>query len=311
MSKMFLTKLRRVTRTGFFNFWRNGTVSLASVLVMMVTLSVIMFITFSGVILDRSLGELRNKVDINVTFVTTAPEEDILAIKSSLESLPEVSVVTYISREAALEAFKERHQNDQAILTALTELGDNPLGASLNVKAKDPAQYQSVAEFLQGKNILSKEGVSIVDRINYFQNKVAIDKLTGIIDAADRLGFAVTVFFIAISILIAFNTIRLTIYIARDEISVMRLVGASNTYVQGPFIVVGIIYGVVATILTLIVFLPLTYWLGTATESFFIGVNIFNYYLTHFPQIFLIILSSGVAIGAVSSSLAIRKYLRI
>lgn len=311
MSKMFLIKLKRVSRTGFFNFWRNGTVSLASVLVMMVTLSVIMFIIFAGAILDRSLDELRGKVDINVTFVTTAPEEDILNIKNSLESLPEVSLVTYISREAALESFRERHQNDQAILAALAELNDNPLGASLNIKAKDPAQYQSVAEYLQGKNILSKDGVSIVDRINYYQNKIAIDKLTNIIAAADTLGFAITLFFIAISVLIAFNTIRLTIYIARDEISVMRLVGASNTYIQGPFIVVGIIYGLVAGIVTLLVFLPLTYWLGAATQNFFIGINVFSYYLKHFPQIFLIILISGIGIGAVSSSLAIRKYLRI
>jgi cell division transport system permease protein len=311
MDKMFFTKLKRITRTGFFNFWRNGTVSLASVLVMMVTLSVILFIIFSGAILDRSLDELRGKVDINVTFVTTAPEDDILSIKSSLESLPEVSIVNYISREEALEAFKKRHENDQAILAALTELNDNPLGASLNIKAKDPAQYQSVAEFLQGKNILSRDGVSIVDRVNYYQNKIAIDKLTDIIDAADKLGFAITLFFIIISVLIAFNTIRLTIYISRDEISVMRLVGASNTYIQGPFIILGIIYGVVAAIITFLIFLPLTYWLGAATQNFFIGINVFSYYLRHFPQIFSIILISGVGIGAVSSSLAIRKYLRI
>ncbi len=311
MKEMFWTKVKRIVRTGFFNFWRNGTVSLASVLVMMVTLIVIGFVIFSGAILDASLNELRNKVDINVTFVTTAPETDILNIQHSLESLPEVSQVTYVSREEALSQFKERHANDQTILAALNELNDNPLGATLNIKAKDPSQYASVADFLQGNNVLSASGVPIIDRVNYFQNKTAIDKLSGIINSADKLGFAITFLFIIISVLIAFNTIRLTIYIARDEISVMRLVGASTTYIQGPFVVVGIIYGVVAAILSLILFLPITYWLGSATESFFTGLNIFSYYIHHFPQIFIIIVFSGVAIGAVSSAFAIRKYLRV
>ena len=309
--EMFWMKMKRIIRTGFFNFWRNGTVSMASVLVMMVTLMVLGLIIFTGAVLDRSLTELRNKVDINVTFTPSAAEEDILGIKYSLESLPEVSLVTYVSRDEALTAFKERHANDQSILSALDELGENPLGAVLNVKAKDPSQYGSVADFLEGNSAIASSGVSIIDRVNYYQNKVAIDKLTDIISAADRLGFIITLFLAVISVLIAFNTIRLTIYISKDEISVMRLVGASTTYIQGPFVVVGVIYGLVAAILTLLIFLPVTFWLGSATENFFIGLNIFSYYLRHFPQIFLIIVLSGIIIGAVSSSLAIRKYLRL
>ena len=309
--EMFWMKMKRVIRTGFFNFWRNSTVSFASVLVMMITLMVIGFIIFTGAVLDRSLTELRSKVDINVTFTPSANEEDILSIKHSLESLSEVSLVTYISREDALTTFKERHKNDQSILSALDELGENPLGAVLNVRAKDPSQYGSVANFLENNSALSTSGVSIIDRVNYYQNKVAIDKLTEIINTADRLGFALTLFLGLISVLIAFNTIRLTIYISKEEISVMRLVGASTSYIQGPFVVVGVIYGIVAAILTLLIFLPFTYWVGSVTESFFAGLNLFSYYLRHFPQIFLIIILSGVIIGAVSSSLAIRKYLRL
>lgn len=308
---MIGTKLKRVIRTGFFNFWRNGTVSLASVLVMLVTLITIGLITFSGAVLDTSLSELRNKIDINVTFVPTAGEEDVLAIKHSLESLPEVLLVTYISRDEALSEFKDRHANDPAILSALDELGENPLGAVLNIKARDPSQYASVAEFLESDGTLSEEGITIVDRVNYFQNKVAIDKLTSIIDSADKLGFALTVFLAVISMLISFNTIRLTIYIARDEIAVMRLVGASTTYIQGPFVVVGVIYGIVAGLLTLLLFMPITYWLGSATESFFTGFNLFSYYLANFLEIAGIVLVSGVLIGALSSVLAIRKYLRV
>lgn len=308
---MFFVKLKRILRTGFFNFWRNNTVSLASILVMMITLLVIGLLTFSNAVLDMSLVELRNKIDINVTFVTTATEADILNIKHSLESLPEVSIVTYVSRDEVLEAFKERHANDQSILSALDELGDNPLGAVLDVKARDPSQYASVAEFLESNNVLSSGGITIIDRVNYFQNKVAIDRLTKIISSADQLGFALTLFLIIISVLIAFNTIRLTIYIAKEEISVMRLVGASSAYIQGPFVVVGLIYGITAGVLTLLILLPITYWLGNTTESFFVGLNLFSYYLGHFLEIAVIILGSGVLVGVISSALAIRKYLRV
>jgi len=308
---MFWTKLKRVLRAGFFNFWRDGTVTLASVSVMTVTLLVIGLIAFSSAILNTTLTELENKIDINVTFITSASEEDILNIKHTIESLPEVSLVTYVTREEALAAFKERHSSDQSILAALDELGENPLGAVLNVRARDPSQYASVAEFLEGSNALSSGGFTIIDRVNYFQNKTAIDKLTKIIASADRLGFALTLFLAIISVLIAFNTIRLTIYLARDEISVMRLVGASTAFIQGPFVVVGVIYGIVAGLLTLLMLLPLTYWLGSTTESFFVGFNIFSYYLRHFLEIASIIMFSGVFIGALSSALAIRKYLKV
>ena len=309
--KMFKTKLKRVLRSGFFNFWRDGTVTLASILVMMVTLMVIGLIAFSSAILDTTLAELKNKIDINVTFITSAKEEDILKIKHTIESLPEVLLVTYVSRDEAFTFFKERHSNDQAILSALDELGENPLGAVLNVRARDPSQYASVAEFLESGNALATGGLSIIDRVNYFQNKASIDKLTRIIASADRLGFVLMFFLAVISVLISFNTIRLTIYLARDEISVMRLVGASTTYIRGPFMVVGIIYGVVAGILTLILLLPLTYWLGSNTKNFFIDFNIFFYYLRHFLEIAFIIMSSGIFIGALSSALAIRKYLKV
>ena len=308
---MLKTNLKRVVRTGFFNFWRNSTVSLASVLVMMVTLFTIGFISLSGALLDNALTVLREKIDINVTFVPTAKEEDILSIKQSLEALPEVALVTYLTREEALAAFKERNAHRQSILGALDELGYNPLGAVLNIQARDPSQYASVADFLDSDNALSSQDVDIIDVINYFENKVAIDRLTSIIHSADRVGFLLTIVLVFISILIAFNTLRLTIYIARDEISVMRLVGASTAYVEGPFVVLGVIYGLMAGVLTLLIFVPITYWFGTGTERFLDGFNIFSYYLRHLPEFVLIILGSGVLIGALSSLLAIRKYLKV
>jgi len=309
---MLWIKIKRVVRSGFYSFWRNGFVSLSSILVMMVTLFVIGSTIFSGVILDSTLQQIRDKVDINVYFVTTAPENEILTMKKSLEQLPEVQLpVVYVSREQALEDFRKRHENDEFTLQALDELGENPLGATLNIKAKDPAQYEGIAKFLDSKSAISAGGNSIVDKVNYYQNKDAIDRLTKIINSANRLGFILTIFLIIISVLITFNTLRLVIYMSRDEISVMRLVGASTNYIRGPFFVAGAIYGFASAIATLIIFYPITLWLGGTTQDFFVGLNIFQYYTSHFGEIFLIIVGAGVAIGSISSFLAVRKYLKV
>ncbi len=309
---MFWIKVKRVIRAGFFSFWRNGFVSLSSILVMMVTLFVIGSTIFSGVVLRSTLNQIKDKVDINVYFVTGASEADILSMKKNLEQLPEVKPpVVYVSREEALAAFKKRHETDEFTLQALDELGDNPLGAALNIKAKDPSQYEGIAQFLQGKNALSADGETIIDNVNFYKNKEAIDRLTKIINSANSLGFVLTILLIVISVLITFNTLRLVIYMSRDEISVMRLVGASNRYIKGPFFVAGALYGFVSAIITLILFYPITLWLGSTTESFFVGFNVFHYYTSNFGEFFLIIVGSGIAIGSVSSYLAVRKYLRV
>lgn len=308
---MLKTNLKRIIKSGFFGFFRNGFVSLSSVLVMVVTLSVIASVIFFGAILNSSLEAIRNKVDVNVYFVTTAEEGDILSIKSSLEKLPEVKNVTYVSKEEELANFRKRHENDQFTLQALDELGENPLGAKLNIKAKEPQQYEGIASFLQGENILAQNGKVIVDDINYAKNKDAIEKLTQIIVSADKLGFLFTIVLIIISILITLNTIRLVIFISREEISVMRLVGASALYIRGPFVVAGVMYGVLAGLFTLGIFYPLTLWLGSVTENFFIGINIFDYYVSNFGEVFLVVVGSGVFIGAVSSYMAVKRYLKV
>jgi cell division transport system permease protein len=307
-----LIKVKRVIRAGFFSFWRNGFVSLSSILVMIVTLFVIGSTIFSGVILQSTLGQIKDKVDINVYFVTTANESDILTMKKNLEKLAEVAPpVVYVSREDALLAFKKRHENDQFTIQALDELGDNPLGATLNIKAKDPSQYESIAQFLNSQSVAVSPDTGIVDKVNYYQNKEAIDRLTKIINSANSLGLILTIFLIIISILITFNTLRLVIYMSRDEISVMRLVGASTGYIRGPFFIAGAIYGFISAIATLVLFYPVTLWLGGTTENFFVGLNIFHYYTANFGQIFLIIVGSGIAIGSISSYLAVRKYLKV
>ncbi|MSR73407.1 ABC transporter permease [Candidatus Parcubacteria bacterium] len=310
---MFKTNVKRIIKSGFFGFFRNGFVSLSSVLVMVITLSVIASVIFMSAILNSSLEEIRNKVDVNVYFFTTAQESDILALKKSIEKLPEVKQVEYVSAKEELENFKTRHENDQFTLQALDELSENPLGAKLNIKAKEPHQYEGIAAFLTGENIISRNGQSIVDNVNFPRNKTAIDKLSKIISSAQKLGFFFTLLLIIVSILITFNTIRLVIFISRDEISVMRLVGASALYIRGPFVVSGVLYGVLSGIFTLIIFYPLAIFFGSnfPSSDFDIGFNVLDYYISNFAQTFLIVMGSGIFIGAVSSYLAVKRYLKI
>lgn len=308
---MLWTNTKRVMRAGFINFWRNGFVSLSSVFVMTITLFVLGSLIFTSAMLNAALTQIKDKVDINVYFVTAAKEDDILAIKTSLETLPEVALVQYSSKETVLADFKKRHENDQFTLQALDELQDNPLGAVLNVKAREPSQYAGVVSFLESRSVSQADGLPIVDKINYNQNKVAIDTLNQIIVSGQKIGLFLLIVLIIISILITFNTIRLAIYISREEISVMRLVGASSKYIRGPFVIVGIMYGFIAALITAALFMPATYYLGKATESFFTNINIYSYYITHFGQIFLVLVGSGIVVGALSSYLAVRRYLKI
>lgn len=306
---MLWINTKRIIRAGFVQFWRSSFVSVASIFVMIITLAVIAGAIFGSAILNATLVDIKSKVDINVYFSSAAEEPDVLAVQSSLEKLPEVSKVEYLSKEEVLENFKKRHENDSTILQSIDEIGDNPLGAVLNIKAYNPDQYETIANFLKNQNVLSKDGLPIIDKINYYDNQVAIAKLSRMIKAGENLSLALTITLIAVSIVITFNTIRLAIYISREEIAVMRLVGASNKYIRGPFVVIGIMYGAVAALITLLIMYPVTMWLGKLTANFFSGLNIFEYYLSQFGQIFLILVGSGVAIGALSSWLAVRKYL--
>ena len=304
---------KRIFRAGLLSFSRNAFVSFASVLVMTVTLFTVGITLFAGVILGSALQELRNKADVNVYFTQDAPEDRMLELKASLEALPEVAKVEYLSRDEALAQFRERHKNDQLTLSALDELGDNPLGAVLNVKAKDISQYESIAVFLKDQQSASTGGASIIDKINFYdaQHRAALERLQYITDSAKVLAEWIVAILILTTLAISFNTLRLAIYSSRDEIQVMRLVGAGSFYIRAPFMVEGVLYGLVAGLVTLLIFYPLTWWLGGATGNFFGGVNIFTYYMSHFFYFFLIIIGTGVLLGAVASFLAVRRYLKI
>lgn len=307
----FWTTTKRVMRYGVAGFVRNGFVSLAAIVIMTITLFVLASLVIGGAALKSTLDTLTAKVDVSVYFITTAPEDHIREIESQLKALPEVASIAYVSREEALASFRERHKNDQLTLQALDELGENPLGASLEIRAKETSQYESIATYLNEKQNAGEGAGASIDKVNFFQNKTAIDRLTNIIETSQRLGIAVAILLSLASILISFNTIRLAIYTSRDEIGVMNLVGAGHWYVRGPFMIAGVLYGAVAGLVVLLLLYPVTIWLGPGSERFMGSFNVFTYFTDSFIMIFAIVMGSGIALGALSSYLAVRRYLRM
>ena len=296
-------------RSGVLNFARNGMVSLASVLVMTITLSVITGVLLFEHVLESTLVNVENKVDVSVYFVPGADETAILALKDKVDALPQVASTQYIDEKSALEDFRDRHQDDQTTLQALDELDSNPIGAMLNITAKDVSQYESISKFFQDGTTLDTGTQSIIDHVSY--NKDVIDVINSILQKGRMLGFAIALVLMVLSVVITFNTIRLAIYFSREEISVMRLVGGSRAQVHGPFFVEGALYGIVASIIAVLLFLPITYWFGKNMTDFFQGINLFTYYLHNIVQFLVIVLIFGVGLGALSSALASRRYLKV
>lgn len=301
---------KRIIKAGAVGFWRNAFVSLASVFVITVALFVVGAIMIIDQLLGASLTQIQDKVDINVYFTVNASQDDMQSLKNRLEALPEVAEVTFTSRDEAMEAFRERHQGDELTIQALEELGENPLGASLSIRANNTNQYEGIARFLDEQQTSESPQAPVIDRVNFVKNKEAIDKLTAIIGAVEQASVIAMIVLMVAAVTITFNTIRLAIYTTREEIGVMRLVGASNLFIRGPFMLQGILYGLVSGVIALIIMYPILLWLGPGTETFF-QFNIFNYFISNFAYVFLVIVGSGVMLGLVSSALAVSRYLRV
>jgi cell division transport system permease protein len=296
-------------KAGFVAFWRNAYVSMASVFVITIALFVIATTMLIEQLLTASLAQLQAKVDINIYFVPSAPESEVQRIETALKAMPEVAEVTYTSREDALALYRERSQNNTVVLQSLDELGENPLGASLAVRAVDTSYYESIATFLEEEKAKATPQTQVIDDFNYEQNRVAIERLSNIIAAVERGSFITMMVLIVAAVMITFNTIRLAIYTAREEIAIMRLVGAGNMFIRGPFLLQGVMYGVIATVLALATLYPIVIWIAPGTITFF-QFDLFGYFVTNFSRLFLILIGIGIALGLFSSMLAIRRYLQ-
>ena len=302
-----ITHLKRVIRAGSINFWRNSAVAMASIFVLTVTLLVIGSLYLGSAFLNSTLENIRDRVDISVTFKTDTEEGSVMKLKRDLEQLPEVKEVVYSSREQELSDFRKRHEDNALLIHSLEEVG-NPFGARLSILAIDPAQYDSVARFLGNYDEGAGAG-GIIDQISFKKDIIA--KLLAVIDTSQKVGVVISVLLVLMSILVTFNTISLTIYIAREEISVMRLVGAENGYIRGPFIVEGIIAGTIAAFVSILLLYPSVLWIRNITAGVYGGIDLVSFYISHFGILFLILLGSGMILGTVASVLAIGRYLKV
>lgn len=301
-----LTALIRITKSGWRSFWRNKWLSSAAISMMSLAIFSITSLLLINVLIDSLTTNLEDKIDISVYFHLDTPEEEILETKSELNKLAEVRSVEYISTEEALTKFKERHQDNSILMQSLEELGTNPLEASLNIKAQQASQYETIANFFGDEKYQT-----IIDKINYLENKAVITRLTSITTGIRQAGLIILLVLALLAVLVTFNTVRLTIYSARKEIRVMKLVGASNWFVRGPFIIEGALYGIIAALFSLIVLLPLLWYLSPKITSYLPGTDLFYFFQANFLALFFLQIAIGVVLGTASSLVAIRRYLDV
>ena len=299
------TIISRIFHFGFKNFWRNGWLTTVTVIIM--TMAMILFIglIFFGFITNRAAASIQDKIDISVFFNTNTAEDQILNIQQSLQSLPQVESVDYVSQSQALQIFQANHANDPTISQAINELDGNPLEASLNVKAKSPDQYPALNDYLNSPNLKQ-----YIDKISYTDNQQIIDRLAKIVKAIEVGGIAAIILLTLIAAFVVFNTIRLAIYANRDEIGIMRVVGASNSLVRGPYVVDGMLCGAIAAALGLIIIAPVLYAVNPYLNDFIPDLNIFQYFYTHLASLSLYSFLFGIIIGGFSSFIAVRRYLK-
>lgn len=303
-----ITSLKRIIKSGFVAFWRNNLISVSSILVMVVTLLVIGWLVLANAFFQATLAEVEKRVDISVSMKTDASDTDILSLKKTIEGLPTVKKVEYSSREQELDDFIERHKDNALIIQSLEEVG-NPFGARLNITANDPTSYDGIAKFLESEDAISVDGETIIDHISFKKN--IVDRLIKMIALTKRVGSVAALLFACISVLVTINTISLAIYASRDEINVMRLVGASQAYVQGPFVVEGMIAGGIAGIIATAIMYPMALWVKNAVAILSIDINVAGYYVQNFGQILVMLVGVGIFIGMIASWLAVRDQIKV
>ena len=297
---------KKIIDSGWVNFRRNSYLSFAATSIMALVLILFLGLLSLQFLSSQVVASLQEKIDISAYFKTDATEEQALKIKSDLSVLPEVADVTYVSQEQALADFKARHAQDELIQESLEQLDSNPLAASLNIKTKDPSQYAIITQFLETSSLRS-----VIDKINFYENKGVIERIESISRGVRSWGLIVTLVLALIAVMVTFNTIRLTIFSQKQEIEIMRLVGASNWHIRGPYLAEGSLYGLFAAVIALAIFYPVAFFASDKIAAFAPGINLFGYFLTGAPQVVLMVAVLGVVLGVASSSIAIRRHLKI
>jgi cell division transport system permease protein len=296
--------ISKILKSGWTNLKRQGFLTLTTSIVIFIAivLGTSLFIFQGGV--SFLTAAIKDKIDVSVYFNEQVSREEILKIREEVAKLAEVNKVSYVSPEEAYEDFVKTHQNDP-YLESLEAIEVNPFLPSLVIQTKEPAQYKVVSEFFK-----KEEYASLVYEIDDYKRGTIIDRISDLSNGIRNIGILLTLFLSIIAVTVTLNTLRVSIYSQREEIEIMRLVGAKNSFIRGPFLIQGAMCGFFAAILCFVLFLVLLFLFKTNLVKLFMGFDVFGFYKENIIIILLLQLLIGIGLGLISSFFAVRKYLK-
>jgi len=303
-----MKNFKRVLNFALVDSYRNKGTALAAIFVLAIIISVITGLFMARGISNYLISTIQNKIDITAYFKEDAQEQDILIIKDQIaKDSVNVKSIEYISKEDALDNFKQRHQDNEVFSQALMEVGDNPFLPSLNIVTNgESSQYEKVANILQ-----SAQYKEFVEKVDFYQKKDIIEKVFSITSNINKFGLGLGLFIILIAILVVLNTMKLVIKSAKDEIGTMRVMGASDWFIKAPFIIEGAIFGFISFVICFLITLVSSYFLSNITAVMIPGFNLFDYFMSNFWIIILIQFGIGLGLGAGTSLVVVNKYLKV
>lgn len=300
----------RMCRYGVNNFSHNAWLTIAATAVMTITLLIVFATLAARNTLVTTVDDIKDKVDMSIYLKNDVTDEDVRTITDDMDDLETVTNVTYVSPEQAREAFAEQNSDNANALSALNE-ATNKFSGTLRVKLVDINDTTELANFVK-TNQTVKDNIDPSREPSFAgERKNAIEGIARSVVFADRAGLIATVVFVVISSLIVFNTIRMAIFNRRDEIEMMKLIGADKNFIRGPFIVEAVVYGFIAAILATALGTAGLYWLnGKVIEGVQIEPTL-RFVTTYIGFVALGMIVLGALIGVISSLLATRRYLKI
>jgi len=296
--------ISKILKSGWTNLKRQGFLTLATTVVIFVAvvLGTSLFIFQGGV--SFLTTAIKDKIDVSVYFNEQVSREEILQIREEVAKLNEVNEVNYVSPEEAYENFVKTHENDP-YMESLEAIDINPFLPSLVIQTKEPSQYRVISDFFK-----KEEYASLVYEIDDYKRGTIIDRISDLSNGIRNIGIVLTLFLSFIAITVTLNTLRVSIYSQREEIDIMRLVGAKNSFIRGPFLIQGAMCGFFAAILCFVLFLALLFLFKTSLAKLFMGFDVFEFYKHNIIIILLLQLLIGIGLGLISSFFAVRKYLK-
>jgi cell division transport system permease protein len=309
-SKRYIT-FERIIKNGFINFGRNIWLAIAAIAMMAITLTILLFAITANATFAHTISDLTDHIDVSVYLKNTVTDGQREKFIKDIKSLDNVESVKYVSKQEALQKYEKDNAANPLLLNAISQT-DNPLSAELHIKPLDPNQLDTIKGFLDKPSSMALQS----DATSYSgDRKAAIDKITKATHFIQQAGIVGIIVFIFISMLIIFNTIRMTIFNRRDELVIMRLLGASPGYIRGPFIVETMLYGAMAATISLAVCGALFAIASSTLEASSLGLLDISYSSEYFTKNLWFILTVqivvGIMIGAASSAIATRRYLKL